>query len=187
MQRYLARLNLRQLWLLGSGVLLLLVALLSTRAVRPALKAYRSAQSAVSAVSAQANGAGLDPQLAQESEQVAELGRRLHDEMADVPARELEAVVVGRLQNVSWRHGVELASVRPGRGEGVQSFEELLFDVEVNGRYADLYAWLEDLHQELAFVAIKSIVIQRSGDDGDGATPKLRATLTLASYRALGS
>jgi Tfp pilus assembly protein PilO len=187
MQRYLARLNLRQLWLLGSGVLVLLAAALLTRGVQPALKAYRTAQAAASTLAAQAAGATLDPQLAQENEQVAALGRRLHGAMADVPARELEAIVVGRLQSVSWRHGVELASVRPGRGEEVQSFEELLFDVELNGRYADLYAWLEDLHDVVGFVAIKSIAIQRSGDDGDGAAPKLRATLTLASYRALGS
>jgi Tfp pilus assembly protein PilO len=185
MQKYLARLKLRELWLVGGGVLMLLVAALLTRAVRPALNAYRSAQSAASTLSAEAAEPGLDPQLAQENEQVGELGQRLHGEMADVPARELEAVVVGRLQSVSWRHGVELASVRPGRGEEVQSFEELLFDVELNGRYADLYAWLEDLHQVLGFVAIKSIAIQRADDEGP--TPRLRATLTLASYRALGS
>jgi len=183
---FIARLELRQLWLLGGGVLTVLAALLSMHAVRPQLKAYRAAVVAQSTLEAtHAEQPPLEQVLAQENEAIAALSRNLHGEMADVPARELEAVVVGRLQSVSWRHEVELVSVRPGRGEQVDMFEELLFDVELSGRYRDLYAWLRDLRGELGFVVIKNFAVQRV--EGESATPQLRATLTLAAYRALAS
>ena len=184
MPAFVARLELRQLWLLGGGVLSVLVALLSTHAVRPQLKAWRVAVAAEAGLRSQQEPP-LEPILAQESEAIAELERRLHGEMADVPARELEAVVVGRLQSVSLRHEVELVSVRPGRGEQVEMFEELLFAVELSGRYTDLYAWLEDLRGELGFVVIRDFAIQRTNDEG--TVPALRANLTVASYRTLGS
>jgi hypothetical protein len=181
---FVSRLELRQLWLLGGGVLAVLVALLSMHAVKPQLKAWRAAVAAGAGLRATQEPA-LEPVLAQESETIAELGRRLHGEMADVPARELEAVVVGRLQSVSLRHDVELVSVRPGRGEEVEMFEELLFAVELSGSYSDLYAWIEDLRGELGFVVIRDFAIQRI--DEDAGASALRANLTLASYRTLGS
>jgi Tfp pilus assembly protein PilO len=179
------RLELRQLWLLGGGLLCLLAAGLATHGVAPQFKAYRAAAGARAALEAtRASEPPVEQLLNARREEIAELGRRLHGERADMPARELEAVVVGRLQNVSWRHDVELTSVRPGRGEQLDVFEELLFDVELGGRYGDLYAWLEDLREEIAFVVIKSCSIRRAEDEAAGE-PKLRATLTLASYRAL--
>jgi Tfp pilus assembly protein PilO len=186
MPAFVTRLDLRQLWLLGGGVIAVLAALMSMHAVRPQLKAYRAAVAAESTLQAKhASEPPLEQVLAQENEAIETLGRQLHGEMADVPARELEAVVVGRLQSVSWRHGVELVSVRPSHGEQVEMFEELLFDVELDGHYGDLYAWLQDLHGELGFVVIKNFAVARA--DEDASTPTLRATLTLAAYRALGS
>jgi hypothetical protein len=184
MPAFVARLDLRQLWLFGGGTLCVLVALMSTHAVRPQLKAWRTAVAAEAGLRGKQVPA-LEPELAQEADAIAELGRRLHGEMADVPARELEAVVVGRLQSVSLRHDVELVSVRPGHGEQVDMFQEMLFAVELSGRYADLYAWLEELRGELGFAVIRDFTVQRVNDDGD--VPALRATLTLASYRTLGS
>jgi hypothetical protein len=186
MPAFVARLELRQLWLLGGGVLAVLGAVLTMHAVRPQLKAYRAAVVAQSTLMAtHAGRPPLEQVLAQENEAITTLNRNLHGEMADVPARELEAVVVGRLQNVSWRHQVELVSVRPGHGEQVDMFEELLFDVELNGGYGDLYAWLQDLRGELGFVVIKNFAVQRVGEDN--ATRQLRATLTLAAYRTVAS
>lgn len=182
MSALLARLDLRQLWLLGAGVLAVLVAVLLMDAVRPQLRGYRAAVEAERTLRAsQASTPSLERDLAERGEQVAALGERLHGEMTDVPARELEAVVIGRLQNISWRHGVELASVLPKRGEQVDVFDEQLFDVELSGHYEELYAWVLDLRSELAFAVVKSFAVQRTDDDG--AAPMLRATLTLASYR----
>ena len=186
MPAFVTRLELRQLWLLGGGVLAVLAALLSMHAVRPQLRAYRAVVVAQSALEAtHADQPPIEQVLTQENEAIATLSGSLHGEMTDVPARELEAVVVGRLQNVSWRHEVELVSVRPGHGEQVDMFEELLFDVEINGRYSDLYAWQQDLRGELGFVVIKNFSVQRLEEER--ATRQLRATLTLAAYRALGS
>jgi hypothetical protein len=187
MRALIERLELRQLWLLGCGALAVLAAGVLTHGVMPQLKAWRSAVSAQSALeAARAGEPSLDEQLTKRNEEVAELGRRLHDAMADVPPRELEAVVVGRLQSVSWRHEVELVSVRPGRGATLEHFEEMLFEVELAGRYQNLYAWLEDLRSEIGFAVIQSYAIRRAEQDA-GPDPELRATLTLASYRALGT
>jgi hypothetical protein len=187
MAAWLAKLELRQLWMLGAGVIVLLVAGLATRGVLPQLKAWRAAGDALEAMEAQAAAAQpVADVVAAESAQVIALGERLRGAMMDVPARELEAVVVGRLQRVSSRHDVELTSVRPGRGERVDAFEQLLFDVELSGHYADLYAWLKDLRTELDFVVIEHYAIERVPDDAS-EDPALRASLTLASYRAVGT
>lgn len=187
MKAWLARLELRQLWMLGAGVIVLLAAALATHGVWPQLKAWRAAGDALAAIESQA---ATDPPVAEvlaaESAQVIALSERLRGAMTDVPARELEAVVMGRLQRVSSRHDVELTSVRPGRGEPVDAFEQLLFDVELSGRYADLYAWLKDLRSELDFVVIERYAMERLPDDASD-DPQLRASLTLASYRAVGT
>lgn len=184
MATMLAKLELRQLWLLGCGVLMVLTASLHRYGVRPQLEAYRAAVAARDSLFSDPAPAPAPAQLlSEQSQQVEALRRRMHGEMADIPARELEGVVVGRLQDLSWRHGVELGSVRPGRGEQVEIFEELLFDVEIGGRYEDLYAWLHELRRELGFVVIKEYAMERGQQEG--AEPVLRASLKLACYRAV--
>ena len=103
--------------------------------------------------------------------------------MANLPVRQVEAYIIGRLQEVSWDSGVELVSVEPAMGQQVQVFQELLFNVELVGEYHDLYAWLWDVRNELGYVVVKEYSVSRQ--DNEDEEPALSARLSLASYRTI--
>ena len=111
------------------------------------------------------------------------LRRRLHGDMANLPPKEIEAYIIGRLQAISWRNRVELVGVEPNSGEMIESFREMLFTVRLAGDYFDLYNWLRDLGKELGFVVIKRY--QMSPVDRNEEVPRLSAELTIASYRTV--
>jgi hypothetical protein len=98
-----------------------------------------------------------------------------------LPDKQLEAFVIGRLQGISWRNHVELRGVKPGKGEVVRIFREVLFDVEVSGDYFDLFAWLQELRRELGFVVVKQFAIRPL--ERDKENPRLSVKLSIVSYR----
>lgn len=103
--------------------------------------------------------------------------------MANLPVRQVEAYIIGRLQRVSWNNDVELVSVEPATGERVQIFQEMLFNVRLVGQYDDLYRWLWETRTDLGYVVVKEYGLTRQ--DNDDEEPLLVADLSLASYRAV--
>lgn len=180
LQRYERRELMLILLLLG----VVLLAPLSTYVLWPELKTYRAVSaSRETLVMAMAQEDELDAQLEALRERVGELERRLHGDMANLPPKEVEAYIIGRLQAISWRNRVELVGVEPGSGETIESFREMLFNVSLAGDYFDLYNWLRDLGEELGFVVIKQY--QMSPIDRSETNPRLSAELTIASYRTI--
>ncbi len=120
-------------------------------------------------------------QLSQKEQLVEALARSLHGDMDRLPAVQMEAHIIGRLQRLSWENKVELEAIQPQNGEIVDSFEELRFSVSLQGRYHDLYRWLDGLGRELGFVLIKSYEMEptfvRDSDE-------LEVSLILAAYRS---
>ena len=112
-----------------------------------------------------------------------ELRYRLYGDMANLPVKQVEAYIIGRLQKISWNNGVELVSVEPSTGDRVQIFQEMLFNVQLVGGYDDLYAWLWEARNDLGYVVVKEYALTRS--NRDDAEPLLLADLSLASYRAV--
>lgn len=147
------------------------------------LQAVSSSRRALSAATA-ANG-DLRTQIERTRTEVQELERYLHGDLAGLPAKELTAYTVGRLQSISWQNRVELVGVEPMDGEDIESFHELLFKVRLTGDYFDLYNWLRDLSRELGFIVIKQY--QMAPISLDEQNPRLRAELTIAAYRTSNS
>ena len=116
------------------------------------------------------------------AEGLENLKYRLHGDMANLPVREVEAYIVGRLQRISWNNDVELVSVEPAAGERVQVFQEILFNVQLVGEYEVLYHWLWEARNELGFVVVKEYGLVRRDQVDDN--PRLLADLSLASYRS---
>jgi hypothetical protein len=102
--------------------------------------------------------------------------------MANLPLKQVESYVIGRLQKISWRNDVDLVSVEPALGQQVQIFSEMLFNIELIGEYDDIYRWLWDAKNELGFVVVKEYAMSRRDNVDDN--PKLLAEVSLASYRA---
>ena len=170
-----------KLLLLGLGLALTSIAVVT--AFLPKIKQYQAATKTVAILEdAQKSSADLDQQLQQRHANIDELKYRLHGDMADLPLKQVESYVIGRLQKISWRNDVELVSVKPAAGQHVQTFRETLFNIELVGEYDNIYRWLWDTKNELGFVVVKEYAMRRDDDNDDN--PRLLAEVSLSSYRA---
>ena len=184
MQELLQRVSLRELRLLLAGIGAIAVVALAVSMLVPKIKALVAAQENVTVLQAASiDSVELEQHLQQQNQRIEELRFRLYGDMAELPLKEVEAYIIGRLQEISWGTRVDLISVEPAAGEQVQIFQEMLFNVELLGQYDDLYRWLWDVRNELGYVVIKEYSLARR--DNDDAEPMLLANLSLASYRAV--
>ena len=184
MSNLLERLSVRELRLLLIGLAAIVIAGLAFGLLVPRAKAMIAAQDAVDVLEAASqDDSQLAQILAEEVRTLEHLRRRLYGDMANLPVRQVEAYIIGRLQEVSWASDVELVSVEPSAGQQVQVFQELLFNVELVGTYHDLYQWLWDVRNELGYVVVKEYSLTRQDDIDD--EPALSARLSLASYRTI--
>lgn len=184
MQELLAKIGLRELrlLLLGLGAVITVATVVSV--VVPKTKALRTANSEVSVLEKAAqDSAELDRYLQEQHATIEELKFRLYGDMANLPIRQVEAYIIGRLQRISWNNNVELVSVQPVTGDRVQIFQEMLFNVELKGQYDDLYRWLWEARDDLGYVVVKEYGLKRYDDEDE--FPQLLANLSLASYRAI--
>lgn len=177
-----ARLDTRQFYLLLGGAVLLAAAVMVSLLLIPQVKIYRAAKTANAGLPpVPADAAMLQAMLAERDRAITERSRQLHGDMANLPVREIEAFVIDRLQGIAWNHDVVLEGVRPSTGETVEAFREVLFELELSGRYADLFGWLQELRSELGFIVIKEYQMDRATDDD--VDPELNVEMTIASYR----
>ena len=165
------------------GIVLLVVLVEATYLLWPQLKSYRelhaSHQELQRAVS---TNESLNNQWQTIDNEVTDLSRQLHGDMAQLPVKQMESFVIGRLQKVSWATDVELMSVQPGSGSQVQNFRERLFEVKLNARYHDFFEWLQIVNEELGYIVVKKFEINPNDRDAI-ENPRLDLTLTLVSYR----
>lgn len=184
MQQILARFSVREIKILLMAVLAATAIAMFFAAVLPQLKSLRAANHEVrSLLGVVEDSEALRAGLAKQQKENDALDVRLHGDMANLPALEVEAYIIGRLQKVSWSNTVELVSVGPVAGEQMRYFQEVLFNVELIGRYDDLYRWLIEARRELGFVVVKEYTLSRH--DAEDQEPQLLASLSLASYRAI--
>jgi hypothetical protein len=167
--------------LLGLGLVVTVV--LVSVALWPGIKTYRSAAASITVLEeANYNSSDLDQQLQDHHASIEALKFRLHGDMANLPLKQVESYVIGKLQKISWHNDVDLISVKPAAGQKIQIFTEILFNVELVGEYSDIYRWLWDAKNELGFVVVKEYGMKRSDSNDDN--PRLTTTVSLASYRA---
>ena len=184
MQELLKKLSLRELRLVILGIGAIAVVALAASMLTPKVKMLTAAKQEVELLRAAAvNSSELERHLQEENQRIEDLRYRLYGDMADLPIKQVEAYIIGRLQEISWGTGVDLLSVQPAAGERVQIFQEMLFNIELVGEYDELYRWLWDVRNELGYVVIKEYSLTRRDDDDE--EPVLSANLSLASYRAV--
>ena len=182
MDALLARVEPRTLVLAMVSVVLLLAAVLFSYVLMPEFKAYSKSNNDRKVLErVTESGEALKQEVGALKEEVEILSRTLHGDMANLPDKQLEAFIIERLQGISWRNQVELVSVKPRRGQVVQIFREILFEVVITGDYFALFDWLQSLTKELGFVVVKQYVIRPI--DSDKESPRLSVNLTIVSYR----
>jgi Tfp pilus assembly protein PilO len=184
MNAVLIRFGRREFLLILSMAVLSVTALLFTFLVLPPLKTYLQISKTESSLSnVVIDGQELNSQLDQFRQDIELLERRLHGDMASLPEKEIEAHIVGKLQQISWQNNIQLIGVEPSAGDTVESFHEILFRVTLAGDYPDLYQWVREVGDELGFVLIKQYEMQTLDDVAKN--PLLSVKLTMSTYRAL--
>ena len=174
----------RDFFLILSILVLVVTTLLFTFLVLPPLKTYlQVSKSETSLNNVAIGGEDLNGQLNQFRNDIEVLERRLHGDMASLPEKEIEAHIVGKLQQISWQNNIQLVGVEPSAGDTVESFHEILFRVTLAGDYPDLYQWLREVGDELGFVLIKQYEMHTLDDAA--RNPLLSVKLTMSTYRAL--
>ncbi len=178
----------RQMQLAGYGVLTLILAGLLMYLVLPQWRAYQSTGASLALLrQGAADGATLEAQLGQLRVDVERLERTLNGDASNLPAKQMEAFVIGRLQTISWRNNLVLVGVQPSEGTPLNEFRELIFDVDLKGGYFDFFDWLQNIDEELGFVVVKRFDISPSAGNSTEEEPELQIRLTMAAYRNQGS
>lgn len=180
---FLERLDPRSLNLLFGGITLVIAVALFSYLLWPQFKAYRAAvESRDSLQSVVANDNRLVETLSALRSEVRALRQSLHGDLAALPTKEMQGYIIGRLQGISWRNSVEFLGMQPRQGEPIETFQEILFDVQLLGDYFDLYNWLRDASKELGFVVIKQYRMAPVRPDDEDAL--LGVKMTMAVYRS---
>lgn len=177
------RIDIRRLRMILAGIVLLICAIVFSYLLMPQLKQYKSLLATRHVLEQAAPaGPGLEMQLSVLQQGVADLQQQLQGDTANLPANQMEAYIIGRLQKVSWNNNIELISVQPDVGKKVHKFKEILFKVELSADYYDFYNWLKALEKELGFIVVRQFEIKANA--GQKNRNKLSMHLTMVSYRA---
>ena len=179
----LQKLDSRQLHLLMTMLLLILTVVLFTFLLLPQYREYQTALKTRSMEQAEYSDSDeLNSLIQAEQDEISSLQKLLYGDMGELPAKQTESYIIGRLQEISWRNNIQLAGVKPAQGEKILMYQEMLFDVNIFGNYADLYRWLGDLDTELGLIVIKQYEIHPVSQGQN--RPDLEVKLTMASYRS---
>lgn len=182
MQALLEKMNLRELRLAVIGVGAIVAFALFGALVMPKFKALQATNSALDVLrEAALDRDELEQHIARQHELIETLRYSLHGDMANLPPRQVESYIIGRLQKISWNNNIELVSVQPTLGERIEVFQEMLFRVQLIGQYRDLFRWLWEARNDLGFIVVKELNLARNDDIDE--EPLLKANLSLASYR----
>ena len=183
MQDFIDNAQPRMVGLILFSIVLLVAAAETTYLLWPQVKSYRNLHASHQMLEqAVADGNSLTSKLQKLDTDVTDLSRELHGDMAQLPVKQMESFVIGRLQKVSWATDVELLSVQPGSGKRVQNFQERLFEVKLSARYHDFFEWLQIVNHELGYIVVKKFDITPNGRESI-ENPELSLVLTLVSYR----
>lgn len=114
--------------------------------------------------------------------QIKALSLQLHGEAGSMPVNEVEAYLVGRLQELAWGAGIELLGVKPGVSKRVMSFEEISFEVDVGGEYDHIYNWLDEIGNVLGFMLVTNYQMSLTNQQNNKTA--LNMHVTIVFYRA---
>ncbi len=179
------RINRRQLKVLSGGVVALVTTAMVAQIVWPQVRAYRTEAQLRETLELSEPLETLERTREDAREQVRSAKKRLHGGMPSLPARQIEAYIIGRLQEVSWRTDVDLTSVEPQPMTRSGLFDKTVFSVQLEGNYFDLFSWLSEVNATVGFVVIESYDIRITEHDEN--EPRLSVKLTMASYRSTQS
>ncbi len=180
----LSRFDRREFFLILTIIVFTVTTLVFTYLVLPKIKIYLAVAKSESILNNVVdNDAQLNDQIQGLGRDIDLLQRQLHGDMASLPVKEIEAYVVGKLQQISWQNDIQLVGIEPSAGATIEAFHEILFRVTLAGDHLNTYRWLREMSSELGFVLVKNFAMQPMEDRAQN--PQLSVQLTMATYRAM--
>ncbi|MFK8026600.1 MAG: type 4a pilus biogenesis protein PilO [Gammaproteobacteria bacterium] len=182
MNDLLPQVDARSFFLLIASIVVLIISLLTIYGVIPNFKSFQLLSSdLIKLERVVASNNNVQENIANLSTEIDEVKHQLRGDMANLPEKEMEAYIIGVLQNISWNNNVNLIAVKPSKGSEIREFQEMLFKVKLSGEYHDLYQWFKQLRIELGFIVIKNLNLNPLSK-GNNETPILM-DLSIASYK----
>ena len=174
----------RNFTMILAGSLLIIFASVVSYVLLPQVKSYRSSIADLAILEKMVvNKNDIQQELNSLKVNIDLAKRKLKGDMADLPEKEMEAYIIGILQNISWDNQVNLIGVKPVKGGEINIFQEVLFNVKISGDYFDLYNWFVELRSQLGFIVIKNLNLNPvSSSENDNS---LLMNLTIASYKTI--
>ncbi len=123
-------------------------------------------------------GIPLSKQIESTEHSVLKLKKILYGDSPQLPVNQKIASVIGQLDAISAGQNVSLTSIKPGDVTQLFLFQELPFNIEINGSYFSLFNWLYQVEKDLGPIVVKEFDISP-----DNTTSNLSMKLTLASYQ----
>ena len=181
---FLARFDRREFAIITGLVLFAIAVLLGTFAIKPAWESYyeisRSRDLLVGAVKGNRE---LDDTIVTLLADTRELRSRIYGDIVRLPVSEMEAYIMGKLQQISWQHDVELGGVTPREGEEIDIFRGLVFEIQMTAGFFDLVNWLGEIQDDLGFAILENFTM--TADTPDEPDPRLNVRVTMTSYRVV--
>lgn len=183
MNRWLTSVDPRRVPLFALASVALVAAALALYIVRPQVKARRAAlehrtalgQAALPASALEAERAGLESAVRALAE-IANANDRHSSRQA------LEAAMIASLQNAARSHAVQLLELGPREGAEIDTFHEVIFEVELVGAYGGVVGFLRDAGAAPEVIVVRELALTPL----DGvAEPEIHATLVAAAFGEL--
>lgn len=169
----------RQLHLLGAGLLLVLAASLWTLALRAPLAQLRIVRAEHQRLAA----SGPDPrllaaQLAQLDADVETLSTRLGLKSVHPAPAQMLVTLVGDINRLALAHGITVNGVTPAADTQTMVFDGVGLELDANGTYGALLAWMAAIESAQANIAIAGFDMQPAKAPG-----QINIKIRIAAYR----
>lgn len=182
-QDLLSRIDNRSLMLLIIGSCVLIFTALTTYTVVPEVKRYFLARETLQLLNAAPpENRQLHTQVSQQRKEVTALEKQIRGDMAHQPSKQLESYIIESLQIISSQNHMQLSSLAPRKGQKIDIFREMIFDVELTGNYMNFYHWLSELNGKLGFIVISKFNIRPAAPGKQDSF--LNIKLTITAYRS---
>lgn len=111
---------------------------------------------------------------------IVTLRDQLYGNAAGIPDSEIESFVVDSLDQISSRHGVSLLAITPGVTGSIWMFDELPYEVRVEGTFFSVHEWLHDVEE-----ALRPMVVKRFAISPNRSETGVVLDLRVVAYRAV--
>ena len=179
MSAWLDRFDLRQLYLVAGSVVLLGLTAAAMFAGKPLYARYDRVDTELDGLRSLAHtpaNLGIEPL----EEEVRQLELELQGDLQNLPIKQLESHIISALQGASWQYDVNLVTIEPRTEDLELPYQELTFQLQLEGGYFGLDRWMQAVSDQLGYVVFKEYALKVKEP---GLEPVLSARVLLSAYR----